>query len=301
HILENIKIYQEQKKQFLVNIKNKVKQYNKNLEFHQTIIIWGGFFLYHIDLLIKEIKKIIESQNIINSFFENTLLTINILICDTDPDLFIFSLNYFDYQELFEKTQIAKKININLYFLFPQTINKMHSIFFNIFNPLYIKKINYFFHPNFFKIRDKKSTSKLQTELDAKIKEIAFNFKTIAFSGKLWYKNLLLNIKNISEFNKNNIKRKKYFSLYKLKNNIKTERKALLIGASPLLEKNIQRIIKEKRNKNTYLFVIDNAARLLSSYNIKPDFIIILDSRNFIKQFIPHIFENVPRIIPITV
>ena len=95
------------------------------------------------------------------------------------------------------------------------------------------------------------------------ISEVSADFSVQSHFGKLWHKNILLNLKSLKD--------------NKLDKKIDTGLTASIIAAGPSLDESINRL-KENRS-NTIIFSTDTAYGPLMKNNIVPDFVVSVDSQ----------------------
>lgn len=286
--------------------------------FYDTIFIFGNSNLEPLKTLLE--SMLLKFKNLKNKYNNNNSLkylkkifenfSINIIVIDNEKD-FVNSLIKFDYNYiniLLNDFKKEFKLKIELYFTIINNFSDTslstlfnNQIFLNLFNPLYLRNIYFLHTPDKLK-NDYEFIIHIKKFINEKISQITFNFKTSGLSGKMWYRNLILNLKFLSKIKQNN-----YQPLNILKANFDNfkntkNKQAILIGASPILEKQIVKI-KEitKKNNNYFIFAMDNSLSLLNKYKIIPNFIIILDSRAFVKLFIPDSYYNIPLLCPLNI
>ncbi len=114
-------------------------------------------------------------------------------------------------------------------------------------------------------------------------------FKTAALSSKMWFRNLINNTRNLLKSEMQN----------KEISEILMNRKIIVTGASSKLEEEIDKIKIGIKN-NFLLLAMDNSLWFLKNHGIRPDIIISLDSRPFVRTFFPNDFKSIPSIVPIT-
>ena len=115
-----------------------------------------------------------------------------------------------------------------------------------------------------------------------KIKDISRDIGTQSYFGKLWHKNILHNIHNYSLAKENNLLiDNSYFDTNKI---------AAIIGASPNLDNQIQKII-ENRNKY-FIFATDTSFQVLLQNQIFPDSVVTLDGQIASAK---HFFESLDK------
>ena len=189
-------------------------------------------------------------------YFLNNFTTKACAVTDTD---------FANLKALFKIIDFSRILsNPNLYFLPPLESENFESEFINNYIPIlhgnlevkllkpwedfYKEKIPYF------QAKIKNSLEKIKTDVS-----------TQAVFGKIWMRNILLNLKTASLINP---KRPK----------LDLNKSAYILGAGPSLEKALNTII-DKRS-SLYLFVSDTAFSVLEAAGIEADFFVSIDPQN---------------------
>lgn len=125
--------------------------------------------------------------------------------------------------------------------------------------------------------------SLLVSLINETISDISADYSVQAQFGKLWHRNILL---NLSLFD--TLKRSQQFDIHTFRPKAK---KAAITGAGPSLDTNIH-ILAENRSEYC-IFATDTTFSSLTSKGIIPDFVVTVDSQLISEQhFVGHIFSN---------
>lgn len=129
------------------------------------------------------------------------------------------------------------------------------------------------------------------------IKSVSRDYSTQSFFGKIWHRNIILNLENYAIACKNN--------LLLLPSDFPTEKTAIIVGASPNLDQKFKEIAKNR--EKYFIFATDTSYPVLIQRDIFPDSVVTLDgqiasSRHFIhnhsnKTFLIGDFCSNPNII----
>ncbi len=121
------------------------------------------------------------------------------------------------------------------------------------------------------KLEKEHSLVNIKNEIEETLKQIADDYSVQCHFGKIWQRNIFLNLKSLDE-NKNLTECNFYADL---------EKTAAIIAAGPSLDISIKEIINQK--ESYFIISTDTAYPLLLRYNITPQVVISIDGQGISK------------------
>ena len=190
---------------------------------------------------------------------------IHILIIEKNAESIADLFNYFDF------VRFLNNKNFSLC-----TLNDLEETFKNSYIPqLHGKFLHLALRP--WAQYNAETEEKIQIILKNCLEHISADYSVQAHFAKIWQRNILRNIKTLSQINQENF-------------DFPTEKKAAIIGAGPSLDESID-FLKINR-KNYFIIATDTAWRILLQYNISADAVVTIDGQNISYRHFMDKFPN---------
>lgn len=199
------------------------------------------------------------------SFFKALLSHIKnkkLFVIAIDWDKQLINILKSELPEIFEKD--------NVFFFQKENIDQVPALIESLFYLKNQKNIKYQIikNINLYKIF-KEFFDKTENQIASVFKNIYQNILIVDKFKTIWLQNIKKNINQIGA-------KKNIFSLTSFKSKFKGK-PVLIVNAGPSLDKHLDKL--KQWQKKFYIIAVDTALRTLMSHNIKPDFVISLDSQ----------------------